>query len=63
MGMLLERPSSAADLSETARLLGVEPQHLIAGLDLVRAAKLLGIASWTLRQLRQAIAHNTEDMK
>ena len=39
-----------AELEEMARLLGVEPELLRGGLNLVAAANVLGIAASTLRQ-------------
>ncbi len=45
-----EASEAAADFAEMASLLGVDPSVLIGGLNLVKAANVLGIAASTLRQ-------------
>ena len=45
------RTTSAVDeITSTAKLLGLDPEQLIGGLNLVEAARFLGIAPSTLRE-------------
>ena len=60
--MLAQRKSPTLDLNETARLLGVEAERLVGGLNLVVASRLLGISPSTLRQraLRSRIGYQRD---